>query len=458
MDRLARASPPPAPGVSWPAQFHDGASMSTQSAAAVKRSIGFLFGMSTLMLGANLVWTAYNSILLPTLVEGVVTHGKGLVVGLIGFFGTLLAIVVSLLSGILSDHNSGRWGRRTPFLLAGSLIGLPLIALPVIFLAPALRSTFLALALPIIILSYCGMQFSTNVGNGAWWPLLVDVVPEHQRGTASGIQGFLTLIGATIGIVVVTMLNQNGRTDLALWLVGGIFALSGIVNAVVLRGKDTPADASDKISLGRALADMFRVRTRVAVFFWLVLAVLLAYMGINGLQFFARYFFEVYFPSLNPDSAFRTMGGISLVMTMLAAVASGALSDKIGRRPMILGAMFLCAVTTLLMGLTADYVFFLVLAAIRAAATGPIMAIVPALASDLSPKDEAGQYMAYNNLSTAVSGALAGLVFGVILVTMTRTTFMLLFVVSAVLFLLGGILFAVKVTQKDIDAHTREGG
>jgi MFS family permease len=194
----------------------------------------------------------------------------------------------------------------------------------------------------------------------------------------------------------------------------------------------------------------------VAVFFWLVLAVLLAYMGINGLQFFALYFFQVYFPAVNPEAAFRTMGAISLVMTMLAAVGSGFLSDRIGRRPLILWAMFVCALTTLLMGLTGNYVVFLILAGLRAVATGPIMATVPALASDLAPKDEAGQYMAYNNLSTGLSGALAGLIFGVILVTLTRTTFMALFIISACLFLLGGIIFAVKVSQKEIDARTRE--
>jgi MFS family permease len=200
---------------------------------------------------------------------------------------------------------------------------------------------------------------------------------------------------------------------------------------------------------------MFKVRTRVAVFFWVVLAVLLAYMGINSLQFFALYFFQVYFPTINPDSAFRLMGGISLVVTMLAAVGSGLLSDRIGRRPLILWAMFACAITTLLMGFTSNYILFLVMAGIRSAATGPIMAIAPALASDLAPKDEAGQYMAYNNLSTGLSGALASLIFGVILVTMTRTTFMILFVISAFLFLIGGILFMIKVPQRELDARIK---
>jgi MFS family permease len=420
-----------------------------------KRSIGFLFGMSLLMLGANVVWVSYNSVLLPTLVENVVTESKGLVVGLIGFFGTLLAVVVSLLAGILSDHTASKWGKRTPAILIGALLALPLIGLPALILSPAWRAALLPAALPVIILSYLGMQFFTNVGNGAWWPLLVDVVPEHQRGTASGIQGLLTLVGAAVGILAITALNQNGKTGLALWLTGGIFALTGILNALVIRGKDTPADSSDRISLGRAVRDMFRVRTRVAVFFWVVLAALLANMGLNSMQFFARYFFEVYFPSISPDAAFRIMGGISLAVTMLAAVGSGVLSDKIGRRSLILGAMFVCAVATLLMGLSTNFITFLIMAAIRSAATGPIFAIAPALASDLAPKDEAGQYMAYNNLSTGLSGALAALIFGVILTAMTKGTFMVLFIVSAILFLAGGVVFAVKVPQKELDARVK---
>jgi MFS family permease len=409
--------------------------------------------MSMLMLGGNLVWVSYNSVLLPTLVENVVTKNKGLVVGLIGFFGTLLAITVSILAGILSDHTASKWGKRTPAILIGALAALPLIGLPSLILSSEWKATLLPVALPIIIFSFLGMQFFTNVGNGAWWPLLVDVVPEHQRGTASGIQGFLTLVGAAVGILVVTSLNQNGQTGLALWLVGGVFALTGVINVLVIRGKDKPADASQHIGVWEAMRDMFKVRTRVAVFFWVVLAVLLANMGINSMQFFARYFFQVYFPTISPDAAYRTMGGISLMVTMLAAVGSGVLSDKIGRRSLILGAMFLCAVATLLMGLTANFTVFLIMAAIRSAATGPIFATAPALASDLSPKDEAGQYMAYNNLSTGLSGALSSLIFGVLLITMTKTTFMYLFIISAILFLIGGLVFYVKVPQKELDAR-----
>jgi len=420
--------------------------MATSAGTVTKRSVGFLLGMCAVMLGANFIWTSYNSILLPTMVEKVATNDKGMIVGLIGFFGTLVGITVSILAGIISDHTASRWGKRTPSLLVGTLLTLPLMALLAIFYPPAM---------PLIVIGFVGMQFLTNVANGAWWPLLVDVVPEEQRGTASGFQGMLTLIGAALGIELVSYLNSNGQTGLALWVIGIVFAVTGVVAAWVLRGKDKPAVETQKINMLTIVRNMFTVRTRVAVFFWVVVSALLANMGMNSLQFFARYFFETYFPTISPDFGFGLMGGISLVFTMVSAVASGILSDKLGRRKIILGSLYICAVMTILMGITGNFVLFMIFAAIRSAATGPIVAVVPALASGLAPADEAGQYMAYNNLSTGLSGALSALVFGVILTTMTKTTFLILYIISAVLFLVGALVFQLKVTQKELDAHIK---
>ena len=422
--------------------------MAIAAAASSKRSVGFLLGMSVLMLGANFVWISYNSVLLPTLVERAVTNYRGPIVGLIGFFGTLVANAVSLLTGIISDHSASRWGKRTPSILVGSLVGLPFIALPAILYPPLL---------PVIAIGFVGMQFFTNVGSGAWWPLLVDTVPEQQRGLASGLQGLFTLLGAALGVGLITWLNQVGQTALALWVIGIVFAASGIVNSLVIRGYDRPAEGAQRISLGHAFKEVFHVRTRVVVFFWVVLSALFANMGLNSLQFFARFFFETYFPSISPDAGFRIMGSISLVVTMLAAVGSGILSDRIGRRKLILMAMFVSAGATLIMGLTANFALFLILAALRSAATGPIVAVIPALASGLAPQDEAGQYMAYSNVSTGLSGALASLVFGLVLTSMTKTGFIVLFVISALLFLAGGLVFQFKVPQEELDERLTPG-
>ena len=421
--------------------------MASTPASSPRRSLGFLLGMSTLMLGANFVWVSYNNVVLPTLVENAAPDHRGLIVGLVGFFGIMVGITISILSGIVSDHTTSRWGRRTPGILVGVLLGLPTVVLAAIF-PPSL---------PVIVCSFVGMQFFTNVSNGAWWPLLVDTVPERQRGLAGGIQGLLTLIGAALGMVLVTWMNENGQLPLALWVLGACLLGSGIVTCLTIRGYDRPAQ-KDTFRPVTALKEMFYVRTPVAVFFWVVLSALLANMGLNSMQFFARFFFEMYFPSISPDTAFRLFGALSLAVTVLAAVVSGFLSDRFGRRRVILVGLYLAAATTLAMGLTDNLAGFLVLAAIRAAATGPVVAVMPALAGGLAPADEAGKYMAYNNLSTGLSGALAALTFGLVLTSLTKVAFVVLFAISALLFLAGGLVFQFKVTRSELERRIGRGG
>ena len=162
----------------------------------------------------------------------------------------------------------------------------------------------------------------------------------------------------------------------------------------------------------------------------------------------------------NPDAGLQIFGLVSLALTMLAAVGTGLLSDRFGRRRLILLGALGSALTTVLMALTRDFILFLVMVGIRSIATGPVIAVIPALASDLSPKDEAGQYMAYSNLSTGVSGAVSSLLFGAILNmrgAATAESFILLLVVAAVFYLLGGIVFQMRVPQRELDERIRAG-
>ncbi len=417
----------------------------TAGLATQKRSVSYLLGMCALMFGANFVWTSYNSILLLPMVQKVVRpEVASLTVGLIGFFSTIVGITVSLLSGIITDHATSRWGKRTPAILIGSLVGFPFIAAAALF----------GLSLPVIVISYVGMQFFTNVANGAWWPLLVDTVPENQRGLASGVQGFYTLIAAALGFGVITYLSEIKRPDLGLVVIASAFALSGLINALAIRRYDKPAEGVEEISVWKAMGGIFTVKTRVGVFFWMVFAAFLLFMGQNSLAYFARDFMQVYLHQDNPDAGLRIMGMISLVITMLAAVGTGALSDKIGRRRLILWGAYVSTTCTIVMAISQSFTLFLVMTAIRSVATGPIVAVIPALAGGLSPEGEAGQYMAYNNLSTGVSGAVASLLFGALLNIGGATTvasYTLLLIVTAGFYLLGAIVFTIKVRQSELD-------
>jgi MFS family permease len=413
------------------------------------RSIGFLLGMTSLMFGANIAWVSYNSILLLPLVQKVALPARSsLIVGIVAFAANMIGILVSLISGILSDHGTSRFGRRTPSILVGTLLGFPVIAC----------GAFFHLSLPVIIISYLGMHIFTNIANGAWWPLLVDTISEGQRGLASGLQGFYTLLASAVSFVVATYLNEINRPNLALILIAATFTLTGLICGRTIRQADRPVIMVDHTNLLKAIKKMFRVRIRVAVFFWIVFSAFLVNMGLNSLQYFARDFLGIYFNQTNPDAALRLVGMINLVLIMLAAVGTGLLSDKIGRRKLIIAGALLSAVMTFIMAFTRNFTFFIILTSLRAIATGPIMAVIPALASGLAPQEEAGQYMAYNNLTTALPSALAPLLFGAILNfrgASTPASFIILLLVSAGFYLLGGIIFGWKVPSKALAKSTQ---
>jgi CBS domain-containing protein len=82
-----------------------------------------------------------------------------------------------------------------------------------------LAAWFYPPAILVIVISYIGMQLFTNISNGAWWPLLVEIVPEEQRGTASGIHGGFALVAGDPGVgksAALRLLTEhlNGLRDL----------------------------------------------------------------------------------------------------------------------------------------------------------------------------------------------------------------------------------------------------
>src|SRR5205807_2590322 len=124
--------------------------------------------------------------------------------------------------GAVSDRSRSRFGRRRPFILAGT-IG------DVLFLTGlALSGSYW-----LLVIFYFFLQTASNTAQGPYQGLQPDVVPEDQRGTASGYYGLANLVGLLGGTVVAgTILAHAGRPA----AVGSIAALLAVtvVGLVVL--------------------------------------------------------------------------------------------------------------------------------------------------------------------------------------------------------------------------------
>ena len=82
--------------------------------------------------------------------------------------GALVALFADVLLGAFSDRSRSRYGRRTPFIVVGSLIAGISIYLTYAFTTPGL-----------IILAWCGFQLGLNALLAPFVATMSDRIPEN---------------------------------------------------------------------------------------------------------------------------------------------------------------------------------------------------------------------------------------------------------------------------------------
>jgi MFS family permease len=407
-----------------------------------KKPVSFLLGLSVYNIGINLVWISYNSILLPLMVQNATSEAtKGLWMGVISMVSILAGITINIVSGVVSDHSRSKWGRRTPNIVLGMVFSVAVI----------LAAALLPQSLPFVFLGYLLLQIFGNISVGSYQPLLADIVPENQRGTTSGFQGMFTIVGAAIGFVAVTAMVSAGVMSLALFLIAAVFLASTIYNSVVIRPYDQPMESTERLSLGKALGETFRVRRRVPGFFWFVFANFLMYMGVSSFASYGIYYFQTVLQMPDPVKAMGIAGVVGILINVVAAVVAGIVSDRIGRKYLIIGAGLFSGLFSLFFPFLRNFGLFIGISAFYGAANGVVYSVNQALASSLVPAEEAGKYMAYNNLSIGFANALAPLVFGAILNIRgapTITSFLYFYLVAAAFYFTSSVVIWFKVPKK----------
>src|ERR1700687_1963958 len=174
-------------------------------------------------------------------------------------------------------------------------------------------------------------------------------------------------------------------------------------------------------------------------------------MGVLGVPFSGVYYIEGVLRITRPDDVDRAVqisGLLSLLLGMIFAVGAGLLSDKLGRRNIIIFSVLIASVVGLLFPFARTFTIFLFFSAFYAASNGVILSVDTALPSDLVPLEEAGKYMAYANLAVGVANGISPPIFGLILNfhgAPTLGSFIAFFVVSSAFFIISSIVMALKV-------------
>ena len=354
------------------------------------------------------LWGSLHTIVLQVrLLDFVAESQKNTYLGLLTGTGLILAMVVQPIAGAISDRSGFSWGRRRPYILLGTILAL--LFMPGIGFSGSYAAIFI---------TYCLLQVSCNTAQGPYQAFIPDLVPGGKRGLASGVKSLLEIVG---GIALLRLIGYfMGRHFTAeggswLWLVLGTLAivLLGAMVATVLTVKERPGTGGSQLSLLSTLYKSFKIDVKAHPdFIPFLVSRLLILMAFATLQRFALYFLKDVVGVANPAVVTADLLIAVGVCMLVAVYPAGRLSDRIGRRPVVVSSGLLGALAIVLLFFSHSYGYVIFCGAILGISSGAFMSSNWALATDLVAKGEEARYLGLTNLATAGGGALTLFIIG----------------------------------------------
>ncbi|MFJ8896675.1 MFS transporter [Leifsonia sp. NPDC102414] len=223
--------------------------------------------------------------------------------------------------GALSDRTRSRFGRRSPWMLGGAVVG----ALLLIALGWASSLTW-------IVVLWTGAQMALNAFQAPFTAIVADRFPRSRRGIASAASGFGVQVGAAVGVVIAGVLAERSESAYLAFAVA--IAVVAVLFVTINR---------DHSSLGLR-AEPFRFKSALSVFWvnprahpdfaWVFGARLLFTLG-HYLVLAFQLFILIDYVGL-PQSTANGVIGLLAVLSLCAAaptiLVAGWWSDRVRKR------------------------------------------------------------------------------------------------------------------------------
>ncbi|GAP18055.1 MFS transporter [Levilinea saccharolytica] len=433
--------------------------------------------LNAFWMGLTTLSQTMTPLIIPLLVQQFVGEAlKGTYYGRLRLWTLMTALLVQALMGMLSDRSNHPWGRRRPFIVAGTL-GLIVVLTLVGFTAGLEGLGGYWVLFTLIILQ----MVAANTAHGAQQGLIPDLVPNDLRGRFSGVKAVLEvpipviLVSFTIarlvasgnlwgGLLVLMFIlllcmglsllipeERNQREYEALdwqpflrlvvmtatftlvillmeWVIQGVSSLAaGLSSTAVV----AVLFLAGVVCMGAAviLGVWFSVRVGLgkdavsnSSFTWWVISRLAFLVGSTNLASFTVYFLQGRFGYVGEQAA-KPAAQLTMfvgIFILLSAIPSGWLSDRFGRKPMLVLSGIVAAVGTLCVifapGMSVVYLGGVLIGM----ATGLFYAVNWALGTEIVPKAEAGRFLGISNLAGAGAGAVGAYIGGPIADHITR--------------------------------------
>ena len=295
-----------------------------------KRSV--LIGLSFMAILA--FWQFYDQVV-PYLLENVFGL-KTFAANAIMSIDNVLAIFMLPLFGAISDRTSTRLGKRTPYILFGTIASVILLVTLGIFNEQRSFWGFMFTLMAVLV-----VMAVYRTPAVAYMP---DVTPKPLRSKANAIINLVGYIGGIFATVVMMfMLKSEKAADgssvysddqsfLPVFLViAGFMLVAVLVQTFALRENKLPhvEDDPEQVTAGGKMPKDVKVSLVL-----ILLSVFLWFMAYNAVTTaFSRYCVEIWGADLGTSSSYLL---VATVAAIAAFVPLGFLSSKIGRKKAVL--------------------------------------------------------------------------------------------------------------------------
>lgn len=348
--------------------------------------------LSLYWFGSNAHWTA---ILLTTLPAQAYLIGgdevKGRTLAIVLGIGAFVSMVVAPVFGALSDRITLPFGRRRPWIVLGTVMNV-LGLLGLIYFPRANDMS----SLPLYVLAFMWVEFWNNVATAPYSALIPDIVPFHQRTSASGWYGIMTMLGSLFGATATFIFTHNGQTDIAsiYYYIGGLL-LFGMLGTVIFTQEPKVKLNPPPFDLGKFLRGLIEP-LRDHDFRWVFWTRFLMVMGTFTVQGFLQYYmrdvvkdFSLFGNRVveNAEVAGSGFGAAVLSGGIISTIFLTFRGSRYGRKASVYVSSALQAVVPVIFIFFHSFEFAVIMGLVFGLGYGAYQAVDWALASDVLPSE-----------------------------------------------------------------------
>ncbi len=289
----------------------------------------FFVGLAFLSISA--FWQMYDSIV-PLILQNTF-HLNESVIGAIMAIDNVLAVFLLPIIGTLSDKVDTKWGKRTPFIVLGTIAAVVLMMLlPYADKKRMLGLFVVALALTLIAMA---MYRSPAVA------LMPDLTPKPLRSSANAVINLMGAVGGiySLGLIRFLVKEEDNPSYLPVFIGVALIMIVAIIVLVMTTNEkkiaaqiaeEYPEEAEEeqKKETGKLPADVKRSLMFIlfSIFLWFT-----AYNAVTTA--FSRYAVTVW---KMEGGGFASCLMVAMVAAIISYIPIGAVASKIGRKKSIL--------------------------------------------------------------------------------------------------------------------------